>query len=117
LKIAFAFAACLIGVACDRIPGLDAAATETILVDAQLILDNASIGTLERSAWPESFSTLSPKAVRVAEEGLFIVTYSFYVEESGIFVPRDLAEFEWEPRSDPSFLPIGGGLFEYHFTG
>ena len=117
MKIALAFAVCLLLAACNRVPDLDEAAVEAILADARLILDNAPIGAVEPSAWPASFAQLSAKAVRVTEEGLFIVTYSFFVEESGVFVVRDLAKFEWGTGYDPEFRRIRDGLFEYHFTG
>ena len=117
LKYAVVFAAYLILAACDRVPDLDAAMIETILVDARLILRNAPIGRMEQSTWPESFAAISPKSIRVTEQGLYIVTYSFFVEESGFFVARDLAEFEWKERGDPSFVPLRDELFEYHITG
>jgi len=117
LKYAVAFAACLVLVACDRVPELDTATVETILIDARLILRNAPVGPVERSVWPESFAAVSPKSVRVTEQGLYIVTYSFFVEESGFFVARELAEFEWKQRVDPAFMQIRDELFEYHVTG
>ena len=117
MKLAVTLTICFILAACSRVPDIDRATAGAIIEDAKMILVNAPIGPLESSAWPNSFVALSPISIRVAEEGLYIVTYSFFVEESGIFAARDLAEFDWEVRHDPNFLQIKDGLFEYHFTG
>jgi len=103
--------------ACDRVPDLDTATVEPILIDARLLLRSAPAGPVERSDWPDSFAAISPKSVRVTEQGLYIVTYSFFVEESGFFVARNLAGFEWKERGDPAFVQIREELFEYHVTG
>ncbi len=117
MKFAVTLTICFISAACSRVPEIDRAKAGAIIEDAKIILVNAPIGPLESSAWPNSFIVLSPKSIRVAEEGLYIVTYSFFVEESGVFVARDLAEFEREARFDPHFLQIKDALFEYYFTG
>ena len=117
MKFAVTLTICFILAACSRVPEIDRAKAGAIIEDAKIILVNAPIGPLESSAWPNSFIVLSPKSIRVAEEGLYIVTYSFFVEESGVFGVRDLAEFDWEVMHDPGLLQIEDGLFEYHFTG
>jgi hypothetical protein len=117
LNFEIALAACLVLAACDVVPNLDAATVDTILSDARLVLRSAPVGPLERSDWPESITAISPESVRVTDEGLYIVTYSFFVEESGFFVARDLAHFEWKQRGDPTFVQIRDALFEYHVTG
>jgi hypothetical protein len=117
MKFAGTLTICFILAACSRVPEIDRANAGAIIEDAKIILVDAPIGPLESFAWPNSFNVLSPKSVRVAEEGLYIVTYSFFVEESGVFVARELAEFDWEVSPGPSFLQIKDGLFEYHFTG
>jgi hypothetical protein len=117
MKFAVAFVACLVLGACDRVPELDTATIDIILIDARLLLRDAPIGRVERSVWPESFAAISPKSVRATKEGLYIATYSFFVEESGFFVARDLAEFAWKERGDPWFVQIRDELFEYRITG
>lgn len=117
MRFAVTLTICLVLAACSRVPEIDQATAGAIIKDAKVILVDAPIGPLQSSAWPKSFAVLSPKSIRVAEEGLYIVTYSFFVEESGLFVARELDKFDWEARHDPEFLQIRGALFEYHVTG
>ena len=117
MKFAVTLTICFILAACSRVPEIDRATADAIIEDAKDILLKAPIGPLDSSTWPNSLTVLSPKSIRVAEDGLYIVTYSFFVEESGLFVVRDLAEFNWEAHFDPHFLQIKDALFEYYFTG
>jgi hypothetical protein len=59
---------------------------------------------------------LNPERVRAAPEGLYIVLSSTGVEERGLFLPR-AAGFTGSAGTDPSYTPIGQGVFSYHVKG
>jgi hypothetical protein len=52
----------------------------------------------------------------LADEGLYIEIWTFFVEERGYFVPRDP---QWTPNRQPEtdFTPIGEGVFYYRIAG
>ena len=47
---------------------------------------------------------------------MYIATDSSFVEEDGVFVPRD-ATFRPDSSGDPSYTPVALDVFIYHIAG
>ena len=75
-----------------------------------------ALGSVAESAWPSEIAELSPERVYAREEGLYIVLSSFFVTESGVFVPRSTT-FTEQLRSDPSYKRLSDNVFEYQIGG
>ena len=84
---------------------------------APLFLRKASEGTLPRATWPASVVALKPVVVYLRAEGLYITTSSFFTEERGVFVLNPDAGFTPTQGSDPSYKPVGHGVFVYRVAG
>lgn len=66
--------------------------------------------------WPAELKALEPKRVYATQDGLYIVTSTFLVQEEGLFLPRSTA---FVPRlgNDPEFGFIIDGLYSYELKG
>jgi hypothetical protein len=80
------------------------------------VLATTKVGGLEPSKWPSAIASLDPERVYVSEEGLYIVISSWFVEERGLFVPRD-PDFVPEVGTDPSYVSIRKGVYAYRIKG
>jgi hypothetical protein len=80
------------------------------------VLAATKIGELAPAKWPSAISRLDPERVYVAEEGLYVVTWSSFVQERGLFVPRD-PDFVPEVGADPSYVAIRNGVYAYRVKG
>jgi hypothetical protein len=89
--------------------GLEAAAV--------VLLEAASSSEKASDAWPEEIRVLGPRAVRVASDGLYVVTSSWFVEEAGLFVPRDPDAFSPVTGGDPEYRRLHGHVFSYRIRG
>jgi hypothetical protein len=105
-------------IGCSEPPKVDAAQTRAIFEDARSLLDTyRSTSTIEPTYWPRSVQALEPEAVRASEEGLYVVTWSRFAEERGVFVPRDAATFSPKEGSDPEYRLIANSVFVYRIRG
>ena len=102
-------------VACSRTPAPQELAALASVVPAVLRATPQS-GAVSASQWPAPLAGLNPERVYVTPEGLYVVTSSFFVEEQGLFVPR-LAGFTIQLGTDPSYTPLGSGVFSYRIKG
>ncbi|MDI9238557.1 hypothetical protein QLQ15_06470 [Lysobacter sp. LF1] len=73
-------------------------------------------GPLPPEQWPPALKSLNPKSVYSRPEGIYIVTFSFFVEEEGLFLPRSPA-FAPVPGGDPEYTRIVQGLYSYRLQG
>ena len=88
-----------------------------LLKVAPELLQSAPPGTaLPSDKWPQELKSFDPSRVYSTEDGLFIVTSSFFVHEKGLFLSRTRA-FAPTPGSDPEFRQIAPGLFSYELKG
>jgi hypothetical protein len=101
--------------ACSRTPAPQELA-ELASVAAAVLRANPRTGPVPASQWPAPLGRLKPEMVYVTPEGLYVVTSSFFVEEEGLFVPRS-AGFAVHPGTDPSYTPLGPGVFSYRIKG
>jgi hypothetical protein len=88
--------------------GIEAAAT------AVLARGGSSDGS---PAWPAEIQAIKPRAVRVTAEGMYVVTSSWFVQEAGLFVPRDPGVFSPALGSDPEYRRLYGNVFSYRIRG
>ncbi len=73
-------------------------------------------GPLPPDQWPAELKTLDPKRVYATQDGLYIVTSTFFVQEEGLFLPRT-PSFSAVPGSDPELRFIVDGLYSYKLKG
>ena len=103
---------------CSEPPHVDPSGTRALFEAAQALLDvNPSTSTIDPAAWPQSLRALAPEAVRSDALGLYVVTSSRWVEESGIFVPRDAARFSPQPGTDPEYTLVSNYVYLYRIRG
>lgn len=84
---------------------------------APMIFESGTVGVLPAAAWPTTLRLLNPKAVRLTDEGLYIIMSSFGVQEQGYFVVDPKSLFEPETGTDPSYRELGDGVFIYVIKG
>jgi hypothetical protein len=84
---------------------------------ADQLLNRHPVGEVPSSDWPYAISELlHPEAVRIASEGLYIVTSRRFVDEAGIFVAREASWTDTDP-AEPFFTPIADRVFEFQAPG
>ena len=88
-----------------------------LLKVAPELLQSAPAGTdLPSDKWPQELKSFDPSRVYSTEDGLFIVTSSFFLHEKGLFLSRTRS-FAPTPGEDPEFRQIVPGLFSYEIKG
>jgi len=108
--------ACFLGTACT--PHVSEADASTLAREvAPLLQRQGSAGSLPRTSWPASVAALKPQAVYLRAEGLYIITSSFFTDERGVFVLNPMAGFSPARGTDPSYQPVGHGVFVYRRAG
>ena len=98
-------------------PRLTALETEALAREVPPLLTRHAPGTLPRELWPVSVVAISPKAVRVGTDGLYITTWSLFVQERGIFIPNANDNASTSRGSDPELQPLSNGVFSYKISG
>ena len=113
------FAACAVATlsaACT--PDISQAEASDLARDvAPLFQQKAFSNALPRISWPAGVVALKPKAVYLRREGLYVVTSSFLAQEHGVFIVNPTAGFTPTQGSDPSYTPVGHGVFTYRVAG
>lgn len=110
--------ALLLSAACSPVPSLDEAEAAEVVREARELMSSSKEGeSISADRWPAAIRRLDPNSVRVDKEGLYIVTYTLYVEEQGLFVPREPSTFVAEGRFEPSFGRMHPSLFSYRIAG
>lgn len=103
---------------CSEAPRVEPSDTRAIFEAAQALLDvNPSTSTIDPSAWPEGLGALAPESIQSDQLGLYVVTSSWWVEESGIFVPRDATGFAPQPGADPEYTLVANAVYVYRIRG
>ena len=77
--------------------------------EARMIANNATVDT-------HVIESLKPEYVDVQPDGVYIKIGGFFVTQFGFFVPHDPA-FKPAEGGDPSFTPLGEGVWRYDFAG
>lgn len=103
-------------VACERKP--TAAELEDLVIDVpQLMQARPESRDIPPAQWPPALRALKPKRVYTNAEGLYIATSAFFVQEQGIYVPRDAGKVSTDPGRDPSYQYLGLGFYAYRMEG
>jgi hypothetical protein len=117
MRISIAALALLL-TACVRVPALDESEAMAVTQAASELLKNSRAQeTIPPESWPAAIENLKPESVRAHPEGLYIETSSMYVEEWGLFVPREPATFAPVHGSDPEYKKMHPSLFSYYVAG
>jgi len=74
-------------------------------------------GEIPSSHWPEAVAELEPKRVYRNHQGLYIITYEFFVEQSGVFILDPESLFIPSRLQDPSYDVVIAGIFIYRSAG
>ncbi len=98
-------------------PHLSEVETQALAREVAPLLARHAPGPLARELWPASVVALSPQGVRVGADGLYITTWSLFVQERGIFIPNANGNTRAGRGSDPEFQPLGNGIFFYKIAG
>ena len=72
---------------------------------------------IEHQWWPPEIKELNPESIMKSEKGIYIKLDSFFVEESGLFIPSPGATIEPGVHSDPGYVLLGEGIYSYLVTG
>ena len=83
----------------------------------QLFAAPTSESHIEKKWWPSAIKELNPEAIMKSEKGIYIRLDSFFVEESGLFLPLPGTTIEPGVSSDPSYRSLGEGIYSYHVSG
>ena len=83
----------------------------------ELIALNLSNGPIEAQWWPVDIVALKPTAARKTQQGIYIQLRSFFSEESGLFFPADVGQFQSEMTNNPSFNKLSESVYSYHIKG
>lgn len=108
-------AVCALTAACS--PHISDTEASTLAREVRPLLERHTVGPLPREVWPASIVTLEPRAVYVRADGLYITTWSFFIEERGVFVANAKALFKPGRGTDPQYEPVGHGVFVYRIAG
>jgi hypothetical protein len=65
---------------------------------------------------PDAIKVLKPIKVILRDEGLYIILEKTFVEESGLFVPRN-SDRTFLEQGDPSYKLIGDSIYSFHIKG
>jgi len=63
------------------------------------------------------FDLLDLEQVRIHPDGVYFQTDSGFVQEDGVFVPRNPATFVPPAAGDPSYTHVALDVFIYHIAG
>ena len=72
---------------------------------------------IENQWWPSEIKELNPESILKREKGLYIKLDSFFVEESGLFIPSPGTTIEPGVHSDPGYVLLCEGIYSYYVTG
>ncbi len=72
---------------------------------------------IEKQWWPSDIAALNPESIIKIDEGIYIKLDSFFVEESGLFIPTPGTTIEPGVHVDPGYLLLGDGIYSYYVTG
>lgn len=115
---ALLLSALLLLAACARVPSPDATEAAAIVRAAsELMTESSTDGRVPAERWPAAIRSLEPESVRIGEPGIYISTGSLYVEEWGLFVPRQPDSFVPVQGTDPSYEQLHPSLFSYFIAG
>ena len=107
---------CLLLGSCVRAPSISESEAAGFEAAASAWLARGSSDDAS-SAWPAGIQALKPNAVRVTAEGIYVETSSWFVQEAGLFVPRDASAFVPAAGGDPEYKRLYGNVFSYRIRG
>jgi hypothetical protein len=105
--------------ACSSKPDVDAASAPALSAMAHaLMASHPSSDTVQYAPAPQGiYDLLDLEEVRVYSEGVYFQTGSFFVQEDGVFVPRDPVSFDPTASGDPHFTHVALDVYLYRSAG
>jgi hypothetical protein len=97
-------------------PSLPRDHAERLIAVRDALLDYPE-GEIPSSNWPQAVAELKPKRVYRNDEGLYIITYEFFVEQRGVFILDPASSFIPSELQDPSYDVVIAGVFFYRSAG
>ena len=79
--------------------------------------ESGSLHGVELSDFPVQIANLSPERVYLTDRGLYIQLDSFFVQESGLFIPNEPMDSSLEESLDPKYTRLSGSVFSYIISG
>jgi hypothetical protein len=121
LAYLIACATTVVLIACTPAPTRDreklALIAESAITLLEADVDATQSASIPANDWPGSIASLLPHDVRRADDGVYIEMWTFQVESKGYFVPRHPELFVATEGTDPSYRPLGEGVFWYEIKG
>jgi hypothetical protein len=111
------FVLVLLVAACTRVPSASEEKAQAVADAAAALFRHEPNRDVPQEAWSPEVRALNFKAVRIAVEGVYFVTDSWFVEEAGFFVPRHPEGFVAADGTDPEYKRIHGAVFSYRIRG
>ena len=87
------------------------------LAAAQLFDAPLNGNRIEKQWWPSDIAELNPESIKKIDNGIYIKLDSFFVEESGLFIPAPGTTIDPGVHADPGYLLLGDGVYSYYVTG
>ena len=83
-----------------------------------MLMESDRSGEVPESEWPYAIAdVLHPEAIRIEEEGVYILTSAFLASETGVFVPRHPKLFTPVPGADPEYNRVALDVYTYKVRG
>ncbi|RDV23903.1 hypothetical protein DXV75_16820 [Alteromonas aestuariivivens] len=79
--------------------------------------ENGSLHGIQLSNFPVQIANLDPERVYLTDQGLYIQLDSFFVQESGLFVPNKPLDSSFVESLDPKYTRLSGSVFSYIIRG
>jgi hypothetical protein len=104
--------------ACTHPPDVSTEFAPVISDMAHKLLASGRSGEIPQAEWPPAIADeLHPEAIRLHEEGVYIMTSRFFVEEAGVFVPRHPQQFTPGAGGDPEYRHVALDVYTYMIKG
>ncbi len=97
-------------------PSISKHQAEAIARDSSQLLRHAE-GDIPASDWPESVTAIKPLRVTRDTNGVYIETFKFFVDVQGLFILDPSSSFKPTNDADPTYEPLGAGVYYWHAAG
>ena len=82
-----------------------------------LLNNNTEFRILNKNDWPSYLTEIGATSIVVNEEGVYVELHSFFVLESGLFIPRFGVQVIKGVSQDPSYKKISKNVYSYYVQG
>lgn len=110
------FVLLLLTTLCGCTPSVSRPEAEALVAARESLLRHP-VGDIAPAAWPAAVTRLRPERVYRDEQGVYLYTYEFFVEQKGFFLLDPASDFVPTSDADPSYKVVIAGVFIYRRAG